>query len=59
MLLSSCCLIYCPTPKGKQGQFALKAPAVSSKSAKTNRPWIGRQASRNGLKQAYAVTAGN
>jgi hypothetical protein len=49
MLLSSACLIWCPTPQGKQGQFALKQPVYTVKKPKITRNWTERPVSRREL----------
>jgi hypothetical protein len=59
MLLSSACLIWCPTPQGKQGQFALKQPAYTVKKPKTSRNWTERPVARRELVFAGTSAGGN
>ncbi len=57
MFLSTCCVTYCPTPKGKQGLFALKRLDVPVEPVKPARRWAARRAERPAT-LAYAGTTG-
>ncbi|MCE0483655.1 MAG: hypothetical protein LV479_05395 [Methylacidiphilales bacterium] len=55
MQLTCCSVIWCPTPKGNHGLFALKTPKTSVKPATVTRPRPETQ--RPGRAYAHATAA--